>query len=105
MYCNIKRILIELKFLIPKISRSYFSTFAKKIIIMKREIIFASLMVKYAYEHGFSVLEIQEYFVSQSAAMNIDWDDSCNEGLDVIDALYSHLMNLGKYDYSKYPFV
>lgn len=72
---------------------------------MKREIIFASLMVKYAYEHGFSVLEIQEYFVSQSTAMNIDWDDKNNEGLDIIDALYSHLINLGNYDYEKYPFV
>lgn len=72
---------------------------------MKREIIFASLMVKYAYEHGFSVLEIQESFVSQSAAMNIDWDDKNNEGLDIIDALYSHLINLGNYDYAKHPFV
>jgi hypothetical protein len=72
---------------------------------MKREIIFASLMVKYAYEHGFSVLEIQDYFVSQSAAMDIDWDDKNNEGLDIIDALYSHLKNLGSYDCTKYPFV
>lgn len=72
---------------------------------MKRELIFASLMVKYAYEHGFSILEIQDCFTEQSAAMNVDFDDLHNEGLDIIDALYSHLINLGEFDYTKHPFV
>lgn len=72
---------------------------------MEREIIFASLMVKYAYKHGFSISEIQDDFTEVTAAMNVDWDDSCNECLDIIDALCSHLRNSHKYDYAKYPFV
>jgi hypothetical protein len=72
---------------------------------MKREIVFASLMAEYAFHNGFSLNELQEYFKERVYCLNVDWDDSFNEGLDMIDALYSHLSNHGHFDYSKYPFA
>lgn len=72
---------------------------------MKKELVFASMMVEYAISHGYSIGELNEYFRERVFEMGFNWDDSFNEGLDVIDSLYSHLSALRKYDFSKHPFV
>lgn len=46
---------------------------------MKKELVFASMMVEYAISHGYSIGELNEYFRERVFEMGFNWDDSFNE--------------------------